>query len=79
MKTELLSPTPEALSRAGEFLRDGEVVGFPTETVYGPVSYTHLDVYKRQERSISTGTRRVTPNSVSFCASSSSLSALGTP
>ena len=35
MKTELLSPTPEALSRAGEFLRDGEVVGFPTETVYG--------------------------------------------
>ena len=35
MKTELLSPTPEALSRAGELLRGGEVVGFPTETVYG--------------------------------------------
>ena len=29
MKTELLSPTPEALSRAGEFLRDGEVVASP--------------------------------------------------
>src|SRR5699024_4904854 len=35
MKTELLCPTPEALSRAGELLRGGEVVGFPTETVYG--------------------------------------------
>ena len=35
MKTELLSPTPEALARAGELLRSGEVVGFPTETVYG--------------------------------------------
>ncbi|HIS03736.1 MAG TPA: threonylcarbamoyl-AMP synthase [Candidatus Pullichristensenella avicola] len=35
MKTELLAPTPEALSRAGEWLRAGEVVGFPTETVYG--------------------------------------------
>lgn len=35
MKTELLFPTPEALARAGELLRSGEVVGFPTETVYG--------------------------------------------
>ena len=35
MKTELLFPTPEALARAGEHLRSGEVVGFPTETVYG--------------------------------------------
>lgn len=35
MKTEILSPTPGALARAGELLRAGEVVGFPTETVYG--------------------------------------------
>ena len=35
MNTELLSPTSEALARAGELLRAGEVVAFPTETVYG--------------------------------------------
>jgi len=32
---ELLSPTPENLARAAEALRRGEVVGMPTETVYG--------------------------------------------
>ena len=35
MKTQLLPPTGEALSRAAALLREGEVVGFPTETVYG--------------------------------------------
>ena len=35
MKTQLLPPTSEALSRAAALLREGEVVGFPTETVYG--------------------------------------------
>ncbi|CAN5781555.1 L-threonylcarbamoyladenylate synthase [soil metagenome] len=30
-----LDPDPEALSRAGEILRNGGLVAFPTETVYG--------------------------------------------
>ena len=33
---------PEALERAAALLRAGDLVAFPTETVYGPVSYTHL-------------------------------------
>lgn len=33
--TEVLLPTEEALAKAGELIRAGEVVGFPTETVYG--------------------------------------------
>ena len=51
------------MKRAGEILKKGGLVAFPTETVYGlggdaldetaahriyAVSYTHLDVYKRQ-------------------------------
>lgn len=35
MKTELTEATAQALERAGELVRQGEVVGFPTETVYG--------------------------------------------
>ena len=35
MKTRVLKPTPEALEEAGELLRRGELVAFPTETVYG--------------------------------------------
>ncbi len=35
MQTELLSVTPEAIQRAGELIRQGQLVGFPTETVYG--------------------------------------------
>jgi L-threonylcarbamoyladenylate synthase len=31
----VVSPSPEAISRAVELLRQGQVVGFPTETVYG--------------------------------------------
>lgn len=31
----VVSPSPEAISRAVELLRRGEVVGMPTETVYG--------------------------------------------
>lgn len=33
--TLLLPASPEAFARAGELLRAGELVGFPTETVYG--------------------------------------------
>lgn len=32
---QLLPPTPEGIRRAAELLRDGQVVGMPTETVYG--------------------------------------------
>ena len=35
MKTELTKVTADSLKRAGEILRSGGLVGFPTETVYG--------------------------------------------
>ena len=35
MQTELLPVTPESLARAGELIRAGALVAFPTETVYG--------------------------------------------
>ena len=35
MKTELAKVTAESRARAGEILRSGGLVGFPTETVYG--------------------------------------------
>ena len=35
LQTELLSITPEALMRAGALIRAGQLVAFPTETVYG--------------------------------------------
>jgi len=34
-RPEVLPPQPAALARAGELLRAGELVAFPTETVYG--------------------------------------------
>lgn len=33
--TERLAPTPEGIARAVELLRAGEIVAFPTDTVYG--------------------------------------------
>ena len=33
--TDRLPPTPEGLGRAAELLRDGHLVAFPTDTVYG--------------------------------------------
>lgn len=33
--TELLAPTPQDIARAAKLLRDGQLVAFPTETVYG--------------------------------------------
>ncbi len=33
--TQVLTPTPEALAKASELLSSGELVAFPTETVYG--------------------------------------------
>ena len=35
MQTLLLPVTPESLARAGELIRAGQLVAFPTETVYG--------------------------------------------
>lgn len=35
MLTETLKPTPADLKRAAQALKDGELVAFPTETVYG--------------------------------------------
>ena len=35
MQTKILQPTEENLLRAAEFIRRGEIVAFPTETVYG--------------------------------------------
>jgi L-threonylcarbamoyladenylate synthase len=33
--TDVLPPTPEGIARAAELLRAGQVVAFPTDTVYG--------------------------------------------
>ena len=35
METKILQPTEENLLRAAEFIKRGEIVAFPTETVYG--------------------------------------------
>jgi L-threonylcarbamoyladenylate synthase len=35
MRAEILMPTPDAIRRAAALLRAGELVAFPTETVYG--------------------------------------------
>ena len=35
METKLLKPTDEAINLASELIKNGEVVGVPTETVYG--------------------------------------------
>ncbi|MBR1822229.1 MAG: threonylcarbamoyl-AMP synthase [Clostridia bacterium] len=35
MQTQLLPVSPDSLARAGEMIRAGQLVGFPTETVYG--------------------------------------------
>ena len=35
MRTEILQPTEKNLLRAAEFIKRGELVAFPTETVYG--------------------------------------------
>lgn len=34
-QTEIAAPTPQNIQRAADLLRQGEVVGIPTETVYG--------------------------------------------
>ena len=31
----VVAATPEAIARAADLLRQGEVIGLPTETVYG--------------------------------------------
>ena len=35
MTTEILKPTEENIFRAGQLIKRGEIVAFPTETVYG--------------------------------------------
>jgi L-threonylcarbamoyladenylate synthase len=35
MRTRVLQPTPEAIAEAARLLENGELVAFPTETVYG--------------------------------------------
>ncbi len=35
MKTEIYAPSEENLEKCAQLLRDGEIVAFPTETVYG--------------------------------------------
>ena len=35
LKTELVKPSKDSYERAGQILRDGGLVAFPTETVYG--------------------------------------------
>src|SRR3979490_213060 len=35
MTTAIFPATPEAIERAARLIRSGQIVGFPTETVYG--------------------------------------------
>ena len=35
LRTDALQPDPEAIRTAAEAIRRGELVAFPTETVYG--------------------------------------------
>lgn len=35
MKTEILTPSPENIEKAAKYIRQGKLVGMPTETVYG--------------------------------------------
>ena len=41
MKTEVLQPDEQAIQKAAALLREGDLVGMPTETA---VSYTHLGI-----------------------------------
>jgi L-threonylcarbamoyladenylate synthase len=42
--TDVIAPTAEGLARAAALLRDGAVVAFPTDTVYGVgIAATHRD------------------------------------
>ena len=55
METRVLSPTAEALQEAAELLRRGELVAFPTETVYGLGANALdpravLDIFRAKER-----------------------------
>ena len=43
VKVEKECPDLQIMKEAGEILKNGGLVAFPTETVYGPVSYTHLE------------------------------------
>src|SRR5437764_9400578 len=38
MEVEVIKASAEAITRAAQLLRDGELVAFPTETVYGLVA-----------------------------------------
>jgi L-threonylcarbamoyladenylate synthase len=42
MRAEILTPTPRNLAIAAEAIRNGEVVGMPTETVYGLAGAAHM-------------------------------------
>lgn len=35
METQMVKADAQSIARAAEYIRMGEVVGFPTETVYG--------------------------------------------
>ncbi len=58
MPVEVLQPDPDGLARAVELLRQGEVIGFPTDTVYGLAALAGDDrairrVYAVKGRSLS--------------------------
>ena len=48
METKLLSAGPQAVEEAARLLRAGEIVGIPTETVYGlAADATNADAVKK--------------------------------
>lgn len=71
METQILAPTEEAVALAARILREGGLVGLPTETVYGlgPTRWTRPPcapslpprAARRTTRSSCTCRRRRTP------------------
>ena len=56
--TQVLFPTPEALALASQLLHDGQLVAFPTETVYG-LGANALDAKAVLNSSLRRGVRRI--------------------
>ena len=61
MKTEILPAEGEAIAKAADLLRRGELVALPTETVYG-LGANGLDPAGQSQRSLwPRAARRTTP------------------
>ena len=60
MKTEILPAEGEAIAKAADLLRRGELVALPTETVYG-IAAMHATARQSQRSLWPRAARRTTP------------------